>query len=93
MRRSQAQTLVAGMAGLIRDGHFGVTTIGCGMPGPIAPKHRCQRADRFLSNVRLDRNAASARLVRLVAKGRKVVRIIIDGTEVHDGLQALAAAP
>jgi hypothetical protein len=92
LRRSQAKTLVACMAGLIRDGHLGVAAIGRGMPGPVAPKPRIKRVDRFLSTARLDRDAASADLIRLVVMGRKVVRVILDWTDVHDGHQTLVAA-
>jgi len=92
LRRSQAKTLGAGVAGLVRDGPLGVAAIGRGMPGPVAPKHRIQRVDRFLSNARLDRDAASADLIRLVVMGRKVVRVILDWTDVHDGHQTLVAA-
>jgi hypothetical protein len=80
------------MAGLIRDGHLGVAAIGRGMPGPVAPKPRIKRVDRFLSTARLDRDAASADLIRLVVMGRKVVRVILDWTDVHDGHQTLVAA-
>jgi len=79
LRRSQAKTLGACVAGLVRDGHLGVAAIGRGMPGPVAPKHRIKRVDRFLSNARLDRDAASADLIRLVVLGRKVVRGVYSG--------------
>lgn len=62
------------------------------MRGPIAPKHRIKRVDRFLSNDRHNREAASRDLIRLVGMGRRVVRVILDWTDVHDGHQTLVAA-
>jgi hypothetical protein len=92
LRRSQAKTLVACMGGLMRDGPRGVAAIGRGMCSRVAPKHRIKRVDRWLSNPRLDRDAASADLIRLILMGRRVVRVMRDGTDAHDGHQTMVAA-
>ncbi|AEJ40483.1 hypothetical protein TPY_2322 [Sulfobacillus acidophilus TPY] len=76
LRRSQAKTLLDLVIGLIRAERLGVASIGRGMSGPAAPKHRIKRVDRFLGNPRLNREAAAQDAIRFIVMGRRWVHVV-----------------
>lgn len=81
MRRSQAKTLAALVSGLMKSHRVGVAAIGRSLGG--VPKHGIKRVDRFLSNPRIDLEAAHRALAEEVIGPRQRVLVAVDWTRLR----------
>ncbi|MDA8065406.1 MAG: transposase [Thermaerobacter sp.] len=86
LRKSQRKTLAALVIGVIQSPSAGIAAIGRHMLGSSLPKSRINRANRFLSNPRIDINAACAHLLLWLAAKRQEVFLSLDWTDLNNGL-------
>lgn len=92
MHRTRLKTLSAVLMGFLECARLGVCAIGRGMGGPVKPRHRIKRVDRFLSNARFDQTEIMAGLLAEVAARCRRVIVALDWVELRGGFRALVAA-
>lgn len=93
MRQSRRKTLASVVAGAMRMQGTGVLALGRAMQGPAKAKHRIKRVDRFLANPKIEVDAISDGLFRLLKPSRGLVVVLADWTDRHAFQQLVLALP
>lgn len=86
LRKYQRKTLAAIVIVLIQSPSVGIAAIGRHMLGSSLPKSRINRVNRFLSNPRIDINAACAHIFLWLAGKRGQACLALDWTDLNNGL-------
>jgi hypothetical protein len=92
LRRSQQKTLAAIVFGALAVGHVTLAALGRAMAGPVLPKHRIKRVDRFLANRRIEPVEAMRGVAAQLLRPRKKRAIIaVDWVDIRQRLVLVAA--
>lgn len=82
--RSQTETLVACVLGLMTGGEISLTSIGRHLPGDIDAKHKIKRVDRFCANDRIGLGPLTTQMLLALAGESRSVVISVDWTSLDD---------
>ena len=92
--RQRFRAVVDAVTGLVRGGKASLTSIGHHMVVAVAPKHAIKRVDRLLGNakLRLEIRDWYRRIAMLAMKRQSRPLVLLDWTDLGQGLSALRAA-
>jgi hypothetical protein len=90
--RKRADGLARLVLALMDGGRLGVAAIGRHIATPTTDKHHIKAVDRFLGNRAIDLLLLWAALIRLVSGGRKRLYVLLDWTDLNDGIHEMLAA-
>ena|ERR1700722_8908512 len=81
---SQTLTLVACVLGLVNGGEMTLAGIGRNMPGPVDPKHKIKRVDRFCGNKNVDAGSLCGPMLLALSKRFPWLVVSVDWTKIDD---------
>lgn len=90
--RRRAACLGRLVVALMRGGRLGVAALGRFRPTSTTDKHHIKAVDRFLGNAKVELSSLFEALVNLAAGGRGRLFVLLDWTDLHDGMHETLCA-